>query len=163
MPVRHLALNRVRQQFELTRLMEEIAQYYNVPHCAVALKCRDGNERTEFIAMHGVTAEAEAALCRHCAEEADPGSLKFFHHHLKRDLPIIIQNVNEVNMLRDHPLVVGTPHIQFYVAAPITKGEEFIGTLSIFDVSTRSDFAIQDCEMLQKAATEAAKILQDAV
>jgi len=40
--------------------------------------------------------------------------------------------------VRDHPLVVGVPHICFYAGAPIfSKSRQLLGVLSVFDTSSR--------------------------
>jgi len=147
-------------QLQLAALLDKVCKDYGVAHGAVALQCKERAGVIDFVATHGVAAEAEAALRRHASQEAYPGDLKLFLHHTRRELPVIIQDTREVAMLRADPLVRGKPHIRFYVSAPLMKGPgEYIGTISIFDSSEKTGFDIKDCEALQSAAAEAVQMI----
>ena len=50
--------------------------------------------------------------------------------------------------VRDHPLVVGTPHICFYAGVPIfSKSRQLLGVLSVFDTASR-ELTVLDREAL---------------
>ena len=50
--------------------------------------------------------------------------------------------------VRDHPLVVGAPHICFYAGVPIfSKSRQLLGVLSVFDTASR-ELTVLDREAL---------------
>jgi len=148
---------------ELTAVLEQVCSHYGVEHGAVALQRNLVNGAIDFVALRGVAADAEAALRRHSTKEVSLDTLKLFRHHLRRELPVIVQETSKVAALQAHPLVNGKPHIKFYVAAPLMAGPgEHMGTISIFSTSGRIAFTLEDCKVLQAAAVEVAKIFTEA-
>ena len=85
----------------------------------------------------------------------------FFHHHISRDLPIIMYDTADIENVRDHPFVSKAPPLRFYAGAPLIYGpNNYVGTLCIVDHSPRQGFTLKDAEFLIEKAAEVTGILK---
>jgi diguanylate cyclase (GGDEF)-like protein len=67
-----------------------------------------------------------------------PRSISFCTHAIQQDAPLIVPNALEHPLFRDNPLVVGAPHIRFYIGVPLrTHDGHNIGTLCAIDTRPR--------------------------
>mmetsp|Transcript_41043 Transcript_41043/g.76811 ORF Transcript_41043/g.76811 Transcript_41043/m.76811 type:complete len:162 (+) Transcript_41043:2-487(+) len=128
-------------------LCRELARRYNVEACVLTLHTF-GN--FTFYASHGL---------KPSVKPPQPGSgasfeFVFFHHHISRDLPIIVEDATMHLETKDQPLVTGEQKARFYAGAPlIWETGTYLGTLCIFDNAPRQ-FKMVDCAPLQEKAAE---------
>jgi len=79
-----------------------------------------------------------------------PRSVSFCTHAIEQDTPLIVANALEHPLFKDNPLVVGAPHVRFYIGVPLrTPDGHNIGTLCAIDtrpreLSTDQVSALQD-------------------
>jgi diguanylate cyclase (GGDEF)-like protein len=67
-----------------------------------------------------------------------PRSISFCTHAIHQDAPLIVSDALEHPLFRDNPLVVGAPHIRFYIGVPLqTHDGHNIGTLLAADTRPR--------------------------
>jgi diguanylate cyclase (GGDEF)-like protein len=67
-----------------------------------------------------------------------PRSLSFCAHAIQQEAPLIVPNALEHPLFRDNPLVIGAPHIRFYIGVPLrTHDGHNIGTLCAIDTRPR--------------------------
>lgn len=81
---------------------------------------------------------------------------QLFNHTIDRDLPIIVNDVQEHDVYGNAPMPeVATP-TRFYIGAPlIAQSTAYIGTLCIVDSSRpRAEFYLRDAGFLEEKARE---------
>lgn len=139
----------------LDAIVLEVATHYKVSMCVIASHCDDG---VSFQAQWNANFEAASEK-----QAWSSAVLPFFHHHVRLDLPIIIDDASRYAHLQNHALVTGTPYVRFYAAAPLVDGPgNYVGTLCIIDISPRTDFTLMDAEYLVKKAAEVTGLLKEA-
>ena len=69
--------------------------------------------------------------------------IAFCAHTVAKGMPIVVEDVSRDPRFCDYPLVVGEPHLRFYAAVPVFVDALPIGTLCVFDVTTRTLSAAQ--------------------
>lgn len=75
-------------------------------------------------------------------------------HWVNRNLPIILENIDEQSRFRNDPLVFGPPRMSFFVSVPLmlTKDTSF-GALCMLSRAPRK-FMLDDATELQQCADE---------
>ncbi len=65
-----------------------------------------------------------------------------------KDIAIVLDTTQH-RELREHPWVVGEPHVRFYAGAPLIDAQGvFLGGLAILDTSPRSEFSSRERDLL---------------
>jgi GAF domain-containing protein len=109
------------QRFD--RIAEFAASEFDVPIALISLVDR---ERQWFKARVGMDA---------CETSRD---ISFCGHAIMQDQLFEVRNALQDPRFADNPLVVGAPHIRFYVGAPLVMpGGARIGTLCLIDTRPR--------------------------
>jgi GAF domain-containing protein len=109
------------QRFD--RIVEFAASEFDVPMALLSLVDRD---RQWFKARVGLDA------CETSRE------ISFCGHAITQDQLFEVRNALQDARFADNPLVLGAPHIRFYVGAPLVMpGGARVGTLCLLDVQPR--------------------------
>lgn len=118
----------------LTRIAQ---RYFKVPTALVSLV--DAN-RQWFKSRQGLEATET------------PRNISFCGHAILEDAILYIPNALEDARFSDNPLVIGPPHIRFYVGAPLSVADgSKVGTLCIMDTEPRTLNA-EDFDVLRDLA-----------
>ena len=106
------------------RLARIAQNYFKVP--IVLITFLDG-ERQWYKSHIGVT------------ESEGPHAMSFCSHTIEEDRILYLSDTSKDAQFRDHPYVVGPPHIRFYAGAPIRTPDGYrVGTLCIVDTKPRT-------------------------
>ena len=109
------------QRFD--RIVEFAAHEFDVPMALISLVDRD---RQWFKARVGLDT---------CETSRD---ISFCGHAITQDQLFEVRNALQDPRFADNPLVLGAPHIRFYMGAPLVMpGGARIGTLCLLDVQPR--------------------------
>lgn len=67
-----------------------------------------------------------------------PRDAAFCGHVVGAGLPIVVRDTLKDQRFRDHPMVVGPPHVRFYAGVPLRNPDALVlGALGVFDVVPR--------------------------
>eukprot|EP00930_Biecheleria_cincta_P046322 TRINITY_DN31944_c0_g1_i1.p1 TRINITY_DN31944_c0_g1~~TRINITY_DN31944_c0_g1_i1.p1 ORF type:complete len:399 (-),score=45.83 TRINITY_DN31944_c0_g1_i1:725-1921(-) len=139
-PVDFMHLDEARIQ----AVVRAVAQHYAVPCCFIALHA-EGDELL-IKARFGM----EIKTLPGSAQQQRLGA-----HFVNRHCPVIVPDTNLVHWCKEEPLVVGPPYARFYVGAPlVTRDGKFAGSICIIDREPRPAFSLNDCAMLEEAASK---------
>jgi diguanylate cyclase (GGDEF)-like protein len=73
-----------------------------------------------------------------------PRSISLCAHAIQQGGALIVEDARENPVFRDNPMVVGAPHIRFYIGIPLrTHDGHNVGTLSAMDIRPRKPSADQ--------------------
>jgi signal transduction histidine kinase len=64
--------------------------------------------------------------------------IAFCAHTVAGGVPIVVVDLSRDPLFCDYPLVVGEPHLRFYAAVPVFVDGLPLGTLCVFDVTSRT-------------------------
>ena len=122
--LRALGLLDTPSEARFDRITRLAADYFHVPAAYVAFIDRD----RQWIKSHAGPCSVETAR-----------KLSFCQYTIQRDEPLIIPDTLQHPVGRNHPFVVGPPHVRFYAGAPIVgpRGKK-IGTFCLVDTATRT-------------------------
>lgn len=145
--------DRIVQDSRITDIVRETARHYGVSAC---LTWAIGPSQLRMGACHGLPMTALPS--EHLP--LDTG-FELFHHHVDRDLPIIIADLSEDPRTSKHPLVTGAPRLRFYAAAPLKIAERrYAGTITIADSEPR-DLKLTACDFLKSQAELLVAVLRE--
>ncbi len=106
---------------DLTRLAAEVCQ---VPIALITFLDHDRNWFKSRIGMQQTQAPRESAFCEHLT--------------MQNDEVLIVNDALTDPRFSDNPLVVGNPHIRFYVGAPlISRSGHTLGAICAIDTQPR--------------------------
>jgi len=130
----------------------KIIEHYGLPACCMAFETPTG---MSIQGNYGITAKFV---------EHPVGGTSILFHGVDRNLPIIIYDaLNDARYCND-PLVVGPPHVRFFIGVPIMLSRTMrIGTLCLMDTEPRTFYSLQECRFAMQATKEMAQILGEAV
>lgn len=86
-----------------------------------------------------------------------PASTSFCEVFLKTDSHVVVvEDTLQDKRLASHPMVVGPPNIRFYAAARLSVRGQTVGTLCVYDTTTKqvSSEQIDELKALSKAAMD---------
>lgn len=131
--LRSLELLDTPEEDRFDRITRLAAEFFNVPIAYVAFI---ENERQWFKSRVGL-----------CPAETSR-DISFCRYTILRDEPLIIPDVREHPIGRDHPMVTGAPFIRFYAGVPLAgpRGKK-IGTFCLVDIKPR-EFGPEQVERL---------------
>eukprot|EP00440_Ansanella_granifera_P005371 gb/GFBE01005826.1/.p1 GENE.gb/GFBE01005826.1/~~gb/GFBE01005826.1/.p1 ORF type:complete len:230 (+),score=35.74 gb/GFBE01005826.1/:1-690(+) len=130
---------------EFLALVQKTALHYQASGCCVALESPRG---MCIKARLGITLRDLPYPC-------------MCHHHIRRDLPIIIGDTASCDRVKEDAMVAGPPFARFYVGTPLVMpGEKCIGTLCLFDAKPRPGFGLKDCEVLTETAQKVIELFR---
>ena len=92
-----------------------------------------------------------------------PQKLTFCHRMLDQPVPgpMVVLDTQDENMFRDHPYVIGDPHLRFYAGVPIvTPTGVAIGSLCAIDTKPRARLEPEDVKCLEALAQIAITLLE---
>ena len=90
-------------------------------------------------------------------EPASPASTSFCEVLLKSDQElVVVEDTLQDPRFASHPMVVGQPNIRFYAAARLSVSGHTVGTLCVYDTSTKqvSSEQIEALRTLSQAAMD---------
>jgi sigma-B regulation protein RsbU (phosphoserine phosphatase) len=131
--LRSLNLLDTQPEYRFDRITRLAAEFFQVPIAYVALIDSD----RQWL-------KSRFGLC-HTQTSRD---MSFCQYTIHRDKPFIMPDTHLNPVGRNHPLVVGEPHVRFYAGVPLSgpKGEK-IGTFCLVDMQPR-EFDDKDIESL---------------
>eukprot|EP00928_Gymnodinium_smaydae_P057159 TRINITY_DN4043_c0_g1_i1.p1 TRINITY_DN4043_c0_g1~~TRINITY_DN4043_c0_g1_i1.p1 ORF type:complete len:159 (-),score=26.38 TRINITY_DN4043_c0_g1_i1:328-804(-) len=139
---------------KLANLLQRVASNYECSSCVLAVRRKTHVHVVATCSNGHRVFEKDIPLVH---EE----TFQLFHHHLRRPVPIIINNAADDLRLKNDPFVVAEPHVRFYAAAPILSSSQGChGTLCIIDEKPKAGFSLKEAELLCSCATVVAGILQ---
>eukprot|EP00928_Gymnodinium_smaydae_P055570 TRINITY_DN39082_c0_g1_i1.p1 TRINITY_DN39082_c0_g1~~TRINITY_DN39082_c0_g1_i1.p1 ORF type:complete len:209 (+),score=40.64 TRINITY_DN39082_c0_g1_i1:59-628(+) len=140
-------------QEALDNITADVAAFYSVTTCAMAIQ-HAGTLRV--VSQWNAAGDRVPAVL-----ELKPHGFTLFHHHIKRDLPIIIEDVKKDTRLAKDP-VAAALNMEFYVGAPLilTSGarKAYVGVLAIADSNSRRSFKVGDADYLVDRAADIARV-----
>eukprot|EP00928_Gymnodinium_smaydae_P094091 TRINITY_DN7856_c0_g1_i2.p1 TRINITY_DN7856_c0_g1~~TRINITY_DN7856_c0_g1_i2.p1 ORF type:complete len:180 (-),score=17.80 TRINITY_DN7856_c0_g1_i2:227-766(-) len=140
---------------ELHQVLMNVAAHYRCHSCVLSVL---HTARMHVVAVAGsghLTFEQEIPLL-------DEGEFQLFYHHLRRPLPVIIQDASGDKRAEGDAFDVGGLTVRFYAAAPIYySSQECYGTLCIVDDLPRPSFSLREAGHLCEQAADLAKIMQE--
>ncbi|MDR7333123.1 GAF domain-containing protein [Roseateles asaccharophilus] len=105
------------------RLVEFAASEFDVPMALISLVDRDRQWFKARVGMEVCETSREVSFCGHA---------------ITQDQLFEVQDALNDPRFADNPMVVGAPHIRFYVGAPlVVPGGARVGTLCLIDVRPR--------------------------
>ena len=129
---------------DLTRLAAEACQ---VPVALITILDHDRNWFKSRIGLQATQAPRESAFCEHLAQK--PGKL------------LVVPDALADPRFSDNPMVVGEPHIRFYVGAPLVSASgHTLGAICALDTEPR-ELSTEQMETLQFLATQVMKTLEE--
>jgi len=140
------------------RIVRETADHYGVEVC---LAWAAGTGGTRVAACRGLDTMPALPFGRPLA-----AGFCLFHHHVDRDLPVVVLDLARDARAAGHPLVEGGPKLRFYAAAPLVRlgggsGKRYVGTLTIASTRPRDRFTLADGAFLVAQAELLAGILRE--
>eukprot|EP00928_Gymnodinium_smaydae_P057160 TRINITY_DN4043_c0_g2_i1.p1 TRINITY_DN4043_c0_g2~~TRINITY_DN4043_c0_g2_i1.p1 ORF type:complete len:226 (-),score=22.98 TRINITY_DN4043_c0_g2_i1:130-807(-) len=139
---------------ELATILQRVASNYKCSACVLALR-RQAHMHVVATCNNGHRVFEKDIPLVHAED------FQLFHHHLRRPLPIIIDNAAADQRLKDDPFFVAHPRVRFYAAAPIYDSSQgYHGTLCIIDEKPKARFTLKEADFLCSCATVVANILQ---
>ena len=129
---------------DLTRLAAEACQ---VPVALITILDHDRNWFMSRIGLQATQAPRESAFCEHLAPKS--GEL------------LIVKDAAADPRFSGNPLVVGEPHIRFYVGAPLVSASgHVLGAICALDTRPR-ELSDEQLETLQFLATQVMTTLEE--
>eukprot|EP00928_Gymnodinium_smaydae_P000286 TRINITY_DN10107_c0_g1_i1.p1 TRINITY_DN10107_c0_g1~~TRINITY_DN10107_c0_g1_i1.p1 ORF type:complete len:190 (-),score=21.51 TRINITY_DN10107_c0_g1_i1:85-621(-) len=139
---------------KLAHVLQRVASNYKCSSCVLAFR-----QKTY---MHVIaTCRSGHSVIEKDIPLIDEEEFQLFHHHIRRPIPIIIDDAADDHRLKGDPFVVADPHVRFYAAAPIySASQDCQGTLCIIDDKPKTCFSLKEADFLCGCATAVARILQ---
>ncbi len=118
------------------RITRLAAEFFNVPVAYVAFVDQD---RQWFKSSYGFCREQQSETSR---------DVSFCQYTIQRNAPLVIEDTLLDPIGRNHPLVLGEPHVRFYAGAPLSgpRGQK-IGTFCLVDMKPK-EFSPEQTERL---------------
>ncbi|MGY4877890.1 EAL domain-containing protein [Vreelandella aquamarina] len=122
----HYTMNDRHHDEVLERITSMVANLYDAPYVLVSFV----DEKCQWFKSHHGLAVKET-----------PRDISFCAHALCGEGVFEITDATQDSRFADNPLVTGSPHIRYYLGAPLVSREGYsLGTLCILDTKTR-DFS----------------------
>lgn len=129
---------------DLTRLAAEACQ---VPVALITILDHDRNWFKSRIGLQATQAPRQSAFCEHLVLK--PGKL------------LVVNDALADPRFNGNPMVVGEPHIRFYVGAPLVSASgHVLGAICTLDTEPR-ELSAEQMETLQFLATQVMKTLEE--
>jgi len=132
-------------------VLGQIIEHYGLPACCLAFETPMG---MSIKGNHGIDTKFV---------EHPEGGKSILFHGVDRNLPIIIYDaLNDARYCHD-ALVVGPPHVRFFIGVPIMLSPTVrVGTLCLMDTEPRKFYSLKDCRVAMQGAAEIAQCLDEA-